>query len=228
MFQIEDYLQRLIPLLKNAFHSRLIYVGLQGSYRRGEATDHSDLDIMVVLDQLAIEDMVTYRNIISSLEHYELSCGFICGMNELSHWNACEIWQLLHDTVDCYGELQPLVPAYTRDDIQTHIKISVGNLYHEICHRYIHASLERNKQQLKVSYQTVFYILQNLYYLHTGQYASSKKELLLLLNGNDHKVLATAMDLKHANEYDFASAYSLLFTWCQEILHSIDEINRQE
>ncbi|MBQ9141799.1 MAG: nucleotidyltransferase domain-containing protein [Lachnospiraceae bacterium] len=32
---------------KDEFGDRLLYVGLQGSYLRGEATESSDIDIMV-------------------------------------------------------------------------------------------------------------------------------------------------------------------------------------
>ena len=51
MFNADDYLARLTGLLTEAFGSRLIYVGLQGSYLRGEAGPDSDIDAMVVLDR---------------------------------------------------------------------------------------------------------------------------------------------------------------------------------
>ena len=47
MFRVEDYLQNLIDSTKDEFGDRLLYVGLHGSYRRGEATESSDIDIMV-------------------------------------------------------------------------------------------------------------------------------------------------------------------------------------
>ena len=50
MFQPDAYISSLIVLLKEAFQDRLLYVGLQGSYLRGEATGHSDIDVMVVID----------------------------------------------------------------------------------------------------------------------------------------------------------------------------------
>lgn len=56
MVDIENYISRLIDLLLDRFGSRLLYVGLQGSYFRAEATDSSDIDIMVILDRLHISD----------------------------------------------------------------------------------------------------------------------------------------------------------------------------
>ena len=38
MFQAEKYLQEITTSMKEAFGQRLLYVGLQGSYMRGEAT----------------------------------------------------------------------------------------------------------------------------------------------------------------------------------------------
>ena len=43
MFDWQSYLQTLISGCKAAFGERLLYVGLQGSYMRGEATENSDI-----------------------------------------------------------------------------------------------------------------------------------------------------------------------------------------
>lgn len=48
MVHIETYIAQLIHLLLREYGSRLAYVGLQGSYLRGEATDKSDIDIMTI------------------------------------------------------------------------------------------------------------------------------------------------------------------------------------
>lgn len=64
MLDIEDYLAQMIHSLRQSFGERLLYVGLQGSYFRGEADAESDIDIMVVLDVLRIPDMDAYRAII--------------------------------------------------------------------------------------------------------------------------------------------------------------------
>jgi len=49
MFRVDEYIQQLILSMKNVFGGRLLYVGLQGSYLRGEATENSDIDIMVII-----------------------------------------------------------------------------------------------------------------------------------------------------------------------------------
>lgn len=52
MLRIDEYIDELITLLKDAFGERLMYVGLQGSYLRNEETKNSDIDIMAVIDNL--------------------------------------------------------------------------------------------------------------------------------------------------------------------------------
>ena len=80
---INDYTNKLTDTLKSKFGDRLIYVGLQGSYLRGEATSESDIDIMLVLDEIHAKDLATYRQILEELGEYERACGFVCGKEEL-------------------------------------------------------------------------------------------------------------------------------------------------
>ena len=52
-------------------------------YLRNEATDHSDIDIIVVIRDMSVADLAKYRETISFLEDYDKSYGFICGIKEL-------------------------------------------------------------------------------------------------------------------------------------------------
>ena len=144
MIDIECYISQLVESLREQFHTRLLYVGLQGSYLRGEATVDSDIDIMVIIDKLTVADLESYRSVIHSLEYTEKSCGFICSQTDLANWNPLEICHLLNTTKNYYGKLSEYVPPYTKIDIRNFIKLSVNNLYHEICHRYIHAEISKN------------------------------------------------------------------------------------
>ena len=221
MIRVDAYISELVSMLKAQFGVRLCYVGLQGSYLRGEATDSSDIDIMVMLDELSVADLDDYRAIIESLGDFDKSCGFICSKKDLANWNPLEICNLLHSTKDYFGILGMLVPAYTEQDIRNFLKFSINNLYHEICHRYIHADHERNVQALPFTYKGAFFILQNLYYLRSGEFVGTKVELLERLDGIDRAVLERLMSYSRGENCDFAESYELLFHWCQETLHSL-------
>lgn len=221
MFNLESYLSRLIDSLQDAFGARLAYVGLQGSYLRGEATDTSDIDIMAVIDELTVDDLDTYRRIIEAMECFDRSCGFICSRSDLSNWNPLEIAHVLHSTRDYYGTLREMIPDCTQEDVRNFVKMSLNNLYHEICHRYIHAERSRSAEALPFVYKGTFFILQNLYYLRNGQFIATKAELLPLLEGKDRDILQHAMDFKAGIDHDFRESFELLFTWCQETLKSL-------
>ena len=221
MIRIEEYIDELTDILADAFGERLVYIGLQGSYLRNEATENSDIDIMAVIDDISVEDLDTYRQALVSIGNFDKSCGFICGRADLSHLNPLELCHLLNTTKDYYGELKNLVPAYTMEDERNYVKFSLNNLYHEICHRYIHADREHNISRLPVTCKSVFYIVQHLHYLRTGNFVPTKRELLECVQDEDKAVLELSVSLRNDDGYDFDRAFSLLFRWCQSALARI-------
>lgn len=223
MVKIDAYIDELLGLLKTAFGERLLYIGLQGSYLRGEETKDSDIDIMAVIDGLSVEDLKTYRRALTAIGNFEESCGFICGRAELEHWNPLEICHLLNTTKDYYGALKGLVPAYTMEDERNFVRLSLNNLYHEICHRYVHGDRESNASQLPASGKAIFFIMQHLYYLSSGVFVPTKRELLACVQGEDKAVLEWSLSRRERAGYDFESAFSLLFRWCQNTLSRIGQ-----
>ena len=221
MINTESYISDLISLLQLQFGSRLLYVGLQGSYLRGEATDTSDIDIMVIIDALSVADLMQYRRIIQTLQSFEKSCGFICSKQDIENWNPLEICHLLHTTRDYYGVLRDFVSIYSREDIRNFVKLSVNNLYHEICHRYVHAQDNADIVKLTCSYKCVFFILQNMYYLNSGRFIATKEGLLSVLDDYNRKILTRAMELDRGVTHEFHDSFALLFDWCQYILQSV-------
>ncbi len=218
MFRIEEYIDKLTDLLKEVFGERLVYIGLQGSYLRREQTKNSDIDIMAVIDNLSAEDLKTYQKALVSVGNFDKSCGFICSKTDLEHWNPLEICHLLNTTKDYYGELEKLVPAYGMEDERNYVKLSLNNLYHEICHRYIHADREYNISNLPITCKSVFFIMQHLYYLSSGKFVPTKRELLECVQDEDKTVLELSISLQNNSDYDFDKAFFLLFHWCQNAL----------
>lgn len=221
MFELEKYLNDLLTSLEEKFDNRLLYVGLQGSYLRNEADGNSDIDIMVIIDEMTVRDLDNYRDILISVGYFEKSCGFICGKSEMANWNPLEVCQLLHTTKDLYGKLADFVPTYTVEDEKNFIKLSLGNLFHELCHRYIHSDREKNITRLPLSYKSVFFIVQNMYYINNGIFIATKEELIKHLENKDKEVMEMAIKLKKNKNYDFDYAFDLLFKWCQNAIITI-------
>ena len=221
MFDLDSYLHDLISDCRAAFGDRLLYVGLQGSWLRGEAHENSDIDVMLILDQFSVQDMDRYREILKRIGFYERSCGFICGREEMAHWNPLEVCQLRHTTKDLFGDLTDYLPPATREDEVNYVKLSLGNLYHELCHRYIHADRERNIAAFRGTCKGVFFLMQNLHYLESGRFVLTKKELKAAVSEEDRRVLELG---ELADGFDFDQAFSVLFAWCQSVFTRLERI----
>ncbi len=214
-FNINDYCDNLKAELLSAFAERLMYMGLQGSYLRDEATKQSDIDIMVILDSLSVADMDLYREILYKVGERERACGFICALKDMKNWNPLEICGLGFTTKDLYGKLDDFLPKWTRVDMVNYVKISLDNLYHALCHSYIHTDREKLKNSLPNLYKSAFFILQNTHYLESNEFVLTKAGLTEKLHGKDKAIMETILALKKGKALDFDTHYEQLFTWCQ-------------
>ena len=196
-FQLEIWLQDFTKKLFDEFSSRIKFIGLQGSYNRGEATPESDIDIVIIIDKLSFEDLTAYKKIVASMPYSEKVCGFISGEKEIYNWPKFDLFQLLNDTVSLHGNLQDFIPVIKRNDILDSIKINTANLYHQMCHSYLFEN--KNTKVLYQGYKSVFFILQALYYSRNTEYIGSKNELVNLLEGEDKEVLLVNMNWKSLN-----------------------------
>ena len=110
MIDVNSWMNNFLKKLDEAFGSRVYFVGLQGSYGRGEATSTSDIDTVVILDELNAEDIKSYNNMLDSLPHRDLICGFLSGKKEILNWEASDLFQFYHDTKPIKGSLDALLP----------------------------------------------------------------------------------------------------------------------
>ncbi|MCR5541745.1 MAG: nucleotidyltransferase domain-containing protein [Ruminococcus sp.] len=213
MLILEDYLDKLINECKVVYGERLVYLGLQGSYLRGEATDKSDIDIMAVIDDFCAADMDIYREILKKVGDYERSCGFICGRDELARWNPLEVIQLRYTTKDLYGTLAELLPEAQREDEVNYVKVSLGNLYHELCHRYIHTEKENSAVKLSFTLKGFFFLIQNLHYIESGEFLLNKKELKEKVSPEDRYILELS---ENYVTQDFEIVFPKVMEWCRQ------------
>ena len=86
VIEITSWLNIFLQTLNEIFGERVYFVGLQGSYARGEATGKSDIDVVVILDELSFSDIHTYNSMLDTLPQRELICGFLAGKKELLNW----------------------------------------------------------------------------------------------------------------------------------------------
>ena len=188
------------------FSSRLKFIGLQGSYKRGEAKQNSDIDIVIILDKLTFEDLAEYKNIVHTMPFHEKVCGFVSGEREIYNWPKFDLFQLANDTISLHGNLYDFIPILKRNDILDSIKVNTANLYHQMCHGYLFEN--KDITVLYQGYKSAFFILQAVYYARNSVYIGSKKELSALLDGEDKEILLVninweALSIEQNSDYYF-------------------------
>lgn len=207
--------------LQEEFGPRLLYVGLQGSRLRGEEGPESDIDVMAVLDALALPDLDRYRAVLARQPEAEKACGFICGRQELWDWPRHELFSLQQETEDQWGALAPLLAPLCRQDIVAGVQIGAANLYHEVCHRYLY-SQPAGAEQLRGAYKAAVFVIKQQYYLRGGVYLRTRRELLPRLQGTEREIVL-AVDRWAGQAADRAARpgryFSLLLDWCAAVLH---------
>ena len=222
MQNITQYIEDMIADLRSSFGARLLYVGLQGSYLRGEAHDGSDLDLMVIIDALTKDDLDLYRACLENRGDEIPSCGFLCGRKELSAWNPMEILHVLHSTKDLLGTLAPLLPAVTMEDHRHFVQLSAGNLYHALCHRYVHGGEEGRAVSIGSHEKELYFLLSDLHYLRTGDFPPTRNALYEVLSPCDRAVWDAVKEARDDPDgCDYDAAFARVFAWCQAVLAEI-------
>ena len=109
MIDITVWMQNFLQTLNENFRDRVWFVGLQGSYGRGEATETSDIDVVVILDELSAMDIQSYNNMLDAISHRELICGFLSGKKEIMNWEPSDLFQFCNDTTPIRGSLDEVI-----------------------------------------------------------------------------------------------------------------------
>ena len=215
MIEIEPWLERFTQVLRKTFGERVWFAGLQGSYARGEATESSDIDLVVILDALAAEDIVSYGAMLDSLDHRELVCGFLSGKEELLHWEPSELFQFCRDTIPLIGSLNDVLALVTPDDIDRAILSGACGIYHACIHNML---CEKDEGILRSLYKTAAFSIRATAYRRTGIYCSRLDELLQHADAADKEVVRAYLAMKAGTPVDFSDASKRLFAWAKGII----------
>ena len=190
MVNIESWMDGLAGKLKKQFGPRLLFLGLQGSYGRGEANEDSDIDVVTVLDWVTLVDLDAYRAVVSAMPEGDKACGFLCGAAELKSWPKYDLLAVARDTRDVYGTLAELLPSFDQGDVAEAAAIGASGIYHAAVHTYLYADRESWPGFLKEAHKGAFFTLRALYELRTGKSVRAKRDLLPLLDGDEGEILA--------------------------------------
>ncbi len=219
MIDIAAWCKDFLQALEEAFPDRVCFVGLQGSYGRGEATDSSDIDMVVIFDELSDGDIQRYSALLDNMPNRELTCGFLSGRNELMHWEVSDLFQFYHDTMPIKGSLDNLLPQIDEAAVNKAIKIGVCNIYHACVHNLIY---EKDESILKGLYKSASFVVQAVWYKQSGEYVKHQQELLKKVNDKEKKIVSTFLNIKNGETIDFEEASNTLFQWSKHWISKLD------
>lgn len=215
MIDISGWTEVFLERLHGLFPGRVFFVGLQGSYSRGEASDDSDIDMVVILNTLDQDDLAAYRRMLDSLEHRDLICGFLSGMDELMNWEPFDLFTLYYDTVPLFGSLGVLARRLDREAVQRAVRVGACNIYHGCVHNYLHGE---NCLALMGLYKCAVFVVQARVFLETGNYIARSAELMNFLPESDREIVDTYRAMKMGETFDLDALSGVLFRWVQNIL----------
>ena len=213
MIEITTWLDGFLKALNENFENRVWFVGLQGSYGRGEATETSDIDVVVMLDELSAKDIQAYNNMLDTLPHRELICGFVSGKKEILNWEPSDLFQFYYDTTPIKGSLDELLSVIDECAVDRAIQIGVCNIYHGCVHNMLH---EKSKDILKGLYKSASFVVQAIAFKQTGNYIKHLKDLLGVVSYDEQAIVEAFVNLKNGGMIDFDLMSETLFAWSKK------------
>ena len=213
MIDITTWMQNFLQTLNKTFENRVWFVGLQGSYGRGEATETSDIDVVVILDELSAKDIQTYNDMLDTLPHRKMICGFLSGKNEIMNWEPSDLFQFCNDTTPIKGTLDEVFALIDENAINRAIKIGACNIFHGCVHNMLH---EKSEDILRGLYKSASFVVQAIVFKQTGNYIKYQEELLKVVSSDEHEIVENFMNLKNGGTVDLSLMSETLFDWAKK------------
>ncbi|MBQ3065615.1 MAG: nucleotidyltransferase domain-containing protein [Clostridia bacterium] len=213
MIDVTFWMQNFLQTLNETFVNRVWFVGLRGSYARGEATETSDIDVVVILDKLSAIDIWTYKEMLDTLPHRERICGFLSGKDDIMNWEPSDLFQFCHDTTPIQGSLDAVLTVVDESAVNRAIKIGVCNIFHGCVHNMLH---EKSNDILRGLYKSASFVVQAIVFKQTGNYIKHQEALLAVAMPDEKAVINTFLSLKKGDTVDFLPMSETLFVWAKQ------------
>ena len=213
MVDITAWMNDFLQNLNHTFENRVWFVGLQGSFARGEATETSDIDVIVIFDELSAMDIQNYNKMLDTLPHRELICGFLSGKDDIMNWEPSDLFQFCHDTTPIKGSLDEVLTLVDENAVNRAIKIGACNIFHGCVHNMLH---EKSEDILRGLYKSASFAIQAIVFKQTGNYIKHQRELLTVANPDEQAIINTFLSLKKGGTIDFIPMSETLFAWSKK------------
>ena len=177
------------------------------------------MNIVVILDELSAKDIQTYNDMLDTLSHRELICGFLSGKQEIMSWELSDLFQFCHDTAPIKGSLDEVMAVIDESAVNRAIKIGACNVYHGCVHNMLH---EKSEDILRGLYKSASFVVQAIAFKETGNYISHQKDLLQVVSSDERAIVETFLTLKNGGTVDFNLMSETLFAWSKKLISDND------
>ena len=218
MIDINAWMDNFLQKLDETFGDRTWFVGLQGSYGRGEATETSDIDVVVILDRSSVQDIRAYDAMLDLLPHRGYVCGFLSGKDELMDWEPSDLFQFYHDTTPIKGSLDALLTVIDSSSVDRAIKLGACNIFHGCIHNMLH---EKSEKILKGLYKSASFVVQAIVFRQTGNYIRHQGELIRIVSSDERAIIENFLHLKNGGSADLDTMSETLFAWSKKWISEI-------
>ena len=213
MVDITAWMNDFLQKLNHTFENRVWFVGLQGSYGRGEATETSDIDTVVILDELSAMDIQNYNKMLNTLPHRELVCGFLSGKDDIMNWEPSDLFRFCHDTTPIKGSLDEVLTLVDKNAVNRAIKTGACNIFHGCVHNML---IDKSEDILRGLYKSASFVVQAIVFKQTGKYIRHQKDMLKIVSPDERVIVETFLNLKNGRAVEFNTMSEMLFIWAKK------------
>lgn len=200
---VNSWLAEFVDRLQKAFGHRLVFVGHHGSWARGEAVGESDIDAIVVLDQIEPQDLVAYRSVIDSMpDGGRAASGLVNSIPEMQARPPSELLQYFYGCQVLYGSMDGVVERPAAADLIEDARRKASTNQQHARHYLLYPhDLAHKVHALHYPFKECVYALQARMLAQTGQFVARKEDLLAALeHDDDRSVVAVARDWRETRE----------------------------
>jgi len=226
--QVNAWLAELVAKLKDSFGERLIWVGHNGSWARGEPRAESDTDCIVIIDYIEDGDLTAFRDTMSSMpDAQKLGSGIFLSVTELRQIPRFELVPFFHGRKVLHGSIEGIVTPPIPADLIEDIRIKTDDNLHAARHYLLYPhDLPKVVHKLKYHFKRCFYALQSWQLLSTGKFINTKVEILDILSDPiDVEVIRVARDwFKIGDDLTARASYyiELLERWSRGMMRKLE------
>lgn len=230
---VDMWLMDFLGELQKHFGKRIVFVANHGSWARGEARPESDIDCIVVLNEISDDDLTVFRSIMNSMpDAHALGSGLFLSVEELKHTPRFSLIQFFYGCNVLLGSLDGIVESPGKDDLLFDIRLKANeNLHHARHYLLFPHDLPRVVHRLIYPFKNCFYALQSWILLTTGKFILRKDDIIQLLDDDvDKEAVRIARDWhKDTEDRTTRPEYYIIILeqWSRGMIRKIESLKNE-